>query len=348
MEIVNFRHAVFLDLAEDRIYLLEVHLPVAPLDTENIAAEIDDDPFTAGLVRLAEEEVAHFDAVDDAVIRHLTAGNFRQGREKIHLVDDLVTGSPGGDLAGPSDCEGNSQAALEAGKEGAAPGAGGSLEAGLDRQGVGALGRLGSIVGGEDDDGVVAYAQVIDLVQNHPRIRVDLHQEISPGTIAGLTREIRVRHRGVVRRRIRNVEEEWLLRFHLPLHEVDRLLRNDFIDQRTEVQTVWPHRLWRLAPLRFHDKGGFLETALVEPLEVRVGCLVGRVGYSIPLIKTLVRGEAARGAPEVPFAEHAGGIAGVREHLGHGHFPLHEAIHAASLRSLCCAAADRIAAGHDR
>jgi hypothetical protein len=38
VEVVELRHAVLLDLSEDRIDLLEVHLPVAPLDPVNIVA----------------------------------------------------------------------------------------------------------------------------------------------------------------------------------------------------------------------------------------------------------------------------------------------------------------------
>ena len=72
-------------------------------------------------------------------------------------MNDLIAGRTGRDFARPPDREGNPQATFEAGKQGAAPGAGRSLNERLDRPAVvSVISRLRPVIGGEDEDGVVA------------------------------------------------------------------------------------------------------------------------------------------------------------------------------------------------
>ena|SRR5882672_803904 len=63
------------------------------------------------------------------------------------------------------------------------------------------------------------------------------------------------------------------------------------------------------------------ETRVVRPKR-----LVGGVRNSIPLIETLICRKPAFRVAQVPLAESAGGVTGVREHSGHCDFPLHGAI----------------------
>src|SRR5271163_1059368 len=83
------------------------------------------------------------------------------------------------------------------------------------------------------------------------------------------------------------------------------------------------------------------ETRIVRPKR-----LIGRVGNSIPLIESLICRKPTLGVTEVPLAENTGGVTGVREHLCHGDFPLHEAIDGSIDRHRAVARAYRIPSGY--
>src|SRR5210317_1269 len=88
------------------------------------------------------------------------------------------------------------------------------------------------------------------------------------------------------------------------------------------------------------------DAAFGEVLQRRIYRLVGGIRDPVPFVETLVSREASFCTPEVPLAEHAGGITGIGEHLGHGHFPLHEAVHALAQWYRAITAADCVAARH--
>ena len=73
IEIVEARHSVGLDPAEDRVQLLEVAFSIAPFDPADITAHVDDDALAARIVLFAEEEIGHVYTVDRTVARHFAA-----------------------------------------------------------------------------------------------------------------------------------------------------------------------------------------------------------------------------------------------------------------------------------
>ncbi len=131
-KIIDTRHSVRARLTEDRVQLLEVHFPVAPLDSKNIIAHVDDYALTVGLFLFAEEEVGLVYPIDDTVCGHLSACNSSECGEEIHLVDDFIAAGAGRDLPRPPDGERNSEAAFETGEQGAAPGTGRSWSGSID------------------------------------------------------------------------------------------------------------------------------------------------------------------------------------------------------------------------
>ena len=184
VKVVELRHAIFLDRTGPRIQFLEVEFPVAPLQAIDIVAHVDDDRFAPGFLLLTHKEIGHFDAVDHAVIRNLATGDFRQGGEEIHLVDNFVTGCSGRYLTGPADGEGNTQASFKAGKQGAAPWAGTPLAGGFERGHVVAVHHLRPVIGCEDNDRVFPNAQIVNRIEYSAGVGVDLHQHVCPGPIA--------------------------------------------------------------------------------------------------------------------------------------------------------------------
>jgi len=113
------------------------------------------------------------------------------------------------------------------------------VHGGLDRSAVVTVRRcLRAVVGREYENRVVANAKIIDGIQELAGVRVDLEQEISPGTIAGLAGKIGMRACRVVCRGVRKINEKRLLGLYLTLHEIDCLVGEVAIDQRPVVQPV--------------------------------------------------------------------------------------------------------------
>ncbi len=148
-----------------------------------------------------------------------------------------------------------------------------------------------------------------------------------------------------MRGRVWEVDEKRLVGLRLTLHETDRLIGQIAIDQWPVVQPIRTDLLRHTALPAFHDVG-FRDATLGKILQGRIDRLVRRIGDAVPFIKSLVGGEASFRAPKVPLAEHARGVPGIGEHLGHGHFPLHEAVHPFTQRYRAVAAADGVTARH--
>ena len=82
-------------------------------------------------------------------------------------------------------------------------------------------------------------------------------------------------------------------------------------------------------------------------IEARLGGpqrLVGGVGDAVPLVETLVGGEAAVDVAEVPLPEMPGGVALSRGDLGDRLLPLHQPVGAAGQRDAVGARPDRVPA----
>ena len=81
-------------------------------------------------------------------------------------MDNLIALGSCGDLARPAHGEGNPQAAFKSGEQGAAPWAARTWSRGVDCEVVGPMWqRFRPVVGSEDEDRIVADAELIDGVQ---------------------------------------------------------------------------------------------------------------------------------------------------------------------------------------
>ncbi len=104
---------------------------------------------------------------------------------------------------------------------GAAPGAG--------RAAVG-LAELGAVVAAEDEQGVLAQAEPVDLVRDLAHAMVHLHHGVGKVALAGAAREIRMRQRGKVQVHQGQVQKEAAVPGVVAAHEVQRALHQLGID----------------------------------------------------------------------------------------------------------------------
>ena len=184
------------------------------------------------------EEIGLVDAVDRPVFRHFGAGEFRQRREQVDGVHDLVADASGRHLARPADHERHADAAFPGSEVLALP---------RSRPSIPVPDEFGPVVAGENHDGVVADAEPVHGIEHLADIVIHLGQHVGPVAVAGLAGECRIRQRRQMRLRHRRVGEEWLLRLDLALHEGDRPPRNLGVDQPPLLEVVHLHIAARLA-----------------------------------------------------------------------------------------------------
>ena len=238
--------------------------------------------------------------------------------------------------------KGTRKRTFEAGEVGAAPRA--------TRADVGQE-HLRPVVRSEDEDGVVALAQLVDGIQQAADVGIGLRQHVGEVAVAGLALEFGTGQRRIVRLGQRQIEEEGLAGLALATHEVDAAPGQFAIDQRALLQVVDLDRLRRGALLPFHQvfrPGIGMHRLAVDERVVAPVAFVGRVRNSVPLVKALIGREATFGVAEMPFAVGGSGIAPGRQGFGDGDFPLRQAVQRRVDRHRAVAGAHRVATRHQR
>jgi hypothetical protein len=91
------------------LLVVEDYLPVLPLNGFEAIGHEDWETFAVRLLGFAEQEIGLVYSIDNAILWHRHAGDFREGRKGIDLVNDLVTHTAGRNSAGPADNERRSQ-----------------------------------------------------------------------------------------------------------------------------------------------------------------------------------------------------------------------------------------------
>ncbi len=109
-----------------------------------------------------------------------------------------------------------------------------------------------AVVRSEDEDRIVANTKLVDRSIQSADILINLVKQVCPRSIARHTSELRMRHRGVVGRRVRQIEEERLVRRSPAAHVIDGFVGQVAIDLGTVIKIVLTHhgRGHTFAPLK--------------------------------------------------------------------------------------------------
>jgi hypothetical protein len=89
------RDAPLFDCVRSLIKSFAHHLPVFPLDTENLVADIDDEAIPVVFFLFAHQEIKLIDSIDRAVRGHLATRHTCHRGEDIHLVHNFIADSAG-------------------------------------------------------------------------------------------------------------------------------------------------------------------------------------------------------------------------------------------------------------
>ncbi len=151
---------------------------------------------------------------------------------------------------------------------------------------------------------------------------------------------------------IRQIDEERLVGFCLPTHEVDCLVGQFTVDLRSHLRVVDLYLFRGAAFATVVNVFGYgvrtqvLLRDRIELILVRPQTFICRVGNAIPFIESLVCRKTAFRMAQVPLSKHSRRVACVRQHFGHRDFPLSQAVHARGDWHRGIARADRVAPGH--
>ena len=196
---------------------------------------------------------------------------------------------------------------------------------GMSPPNVARAGAVGAIVGGEDHNGVLREAELVQRIEHSPDDGIALHQGIAELADAGCAFEALRRQVRKVRPGDRQIEEERFARRLLALHEIDAAIHQFPVDFAPHLRRVGLDRLERLASLGLDDLRPLVErdverlglAALADHPE-RIPGVAGR--DAVEFVETLVLRLAVGLRTEMPLAEDCGGIAGIVQHLRHGDF----------------------------
>ncbi len=159
---------------------------------------------------------------------------------------------------------------------------------------------LGTVVGGEDDQGLLVQAGILERFQDFSRRPVDFLDGVTITTSLGFTFESGTGEKGNVREGVRQIDEEWLI-----LVAVDEL--DDFLS------VAWgDHRLVDGGlddPFVSHEgQGHFLAVHVVRVRNAEVG------------IEALLVRKEIRVIADMPFSHADGGVVLGLEDFGNGGF----------------------------
>ena len=153
----------------------------------------------------------------------------------------------------------------------------------------------------------------VERVEDHADVAIHLRHRVADVAGAGLAGEVRMRERGEVDERERQIEEERLSRPRAARHEIDRALGGLAIDGAARLEVERLHRSGGLAGLALPDVRRIVHRAALR--------LVARIADAVPLVEALVRRRTAGGVAEMPLAEHRARVAERLEELGERDLP---------------------------
>lgn len=319
-----------------------MQLPVPPLDGSQLVFDVEQEALPRrGCAQRVTEEGRLVDAVNGPILGHeiLRPRDGDDRGEQVRHVNDRVARHPCRHTIPPPDDAGHPQAALHGGMIRAHP-----------RTGRAPVGRaeLGSIVRGEDEDGVVPDLgpKGVEVVEDLAHAVVHLRHRVGKLSLARLASKVQVRQRGEVQVHQRVVEEEGLVGLCFPREPVPGPLHEHLVDQPPLLQVVHAHVLRRPARHPAHDVRQLRDLGLV-PDGARELALVRRPRDAEPLVEPPVARVAPLDVPEVPLAVVGRGVPGGAEHLGQRRLPRREALREPGRHALAAAGADGVAARHE-
>ena len=149
----------------------------------------------AALVGFSQEQIGLVDAIDDPVGGDLEAGEPGKGRHKINGSPDRITDFSRRHLPGPAHNAGRAVPAFVAGALAVAQRTGFAPEnrsLGMPLLVLVVLGLIPrAVVGGVDDQGVVAQLELVELVEQAPGFEVELLDHVTVEVAGGLAPEFR-------------------------------------------------------------------------------------------------------------------------------------------------------------
>ena len=337
-EVEQLRRAKFHRGREPVVHLVvEMQFPVSPFHRMQAVRAEQQDAFAVRGFLLTEQEIGLVYAVDGAVLRHGSAGDFGKGRERVHLVNDLITHATGGNFPRPTDDERRPRRAFHVREIVAAPRARTAL---MRKCGVWA------IVGGEDKDGVVAHAQFVHGIKDLADAKIHFGQDIGKIAEAGPALEVWMRQHREVRLGHADIGVERLPGLHTALHEIDGAARNLSVNEAALFEVINFKIAALLAFPTLHDVFR-LDARFLEPDRRRIEGFIGGARDAEPLVEPLTGGQPALVAAEMPLAEVAGAVTMAGEQLGNGDFPLRQSVKLAGERHGVRTAANGVASGQD-
>ena len=244
--------------------------------------------FARRLLGLTEQDRRDVAAIDDRRRGHGTAGEGDERRQEVDRGGDGVVDGTGRHATRPPGEGRHAHAAFP-----------GRALAAAKRTGAAAIGALGqprSVVGGEDHEGILIETLRAQRVEHLADAPIDFFDPIAEATVLGFAGERGARINRRVDGVVGEVEVEGLVL--IATDEVDRFFG---IELDHAALTLSVHQLDDLLiPEEGHDR----DLGLGALLEHVIG-----VGDAQVVVETLPSGQEFRLIPQVPFADHLGGIA---------------------------------------
>jgi hypothetical protein len=161
---------------------------------------------------LAEKKIKLIDAVNRAIAWDLRARNTSECGVHVDDVNDLVRYTTGRNFSRPANDEGGAERGLHRREVSSAPRTSVTLPW---------IGTFGTVIAGEDDDGLVINTGLVDGVEDLSGPVVHLGEGVGPVAVAGIADEVRMRKDGHVDHGGRYVGVEGLVCGGVALDEVD-------------------------------------------------------------------------------------------------------------------------------
>ena len=243
--------------------------------------------FARRLLGLSKKDRRDVAAIDDRRRGYGTAGEGDERRQKVDRGGDGVVDGTRRHAARPPRESRHAHAAFP-----------GRALAAAERTGTAAVGALGqprSVVGGEDHQRVLIETLRAQRVEHLADTPIDFLDPIAEATVLGFAGESRAGIDGRVDRVVGVVEVKGLVL--VATDEVDGLLG---VELDHAALTLSVHQL---GDLLIPEEGDHRDLSLGALLEHVIG-----VGDAQVVVETLPSGQEFRLIPQVPFADHLGGI----------------------------------------
>lgn len=173
------------------------------------------------MLLLAEQKFGLINSINGAVGGNFRSGYSGEGREEIQYVEHLLRLPIVFYFARPAHHADGAEGPFQCGEVVAAPESGRAMVT---------FDLLGSIVAGPNDDGVVADAELVNLIYDSACVSIDLREYIRVVAFACDSLEVRVRERWQVRLGEGDESEKRFVRLGLSLDEFYCPVGYDTID----------------------------------------------------------------------------------------------------------------------